>query len=327
VAQGYNLAEAGKVSVTNGSITGIELLAEGAGYPNPPTVQIAGGNGSGATAVAEPNGAGGVKGITVTQSGKGYIAPPNIQINGGGGLGATARAIISQGSLVGVEVTNSGQCYSTTASELLTVVIEGGRRPNSDPSGQAEAVAEIANGQVRYIRVTRPGSDYVEPITVSLSPGRGITNKIPIWAAAGSIKSTIRDMTHLLLAALGEDQAEGRTIDPLITQGFRIAETPYTNNGQGSGSCPNNQQTGLAWMVSPSDTVSGYPQIISKNGGLDGFSTQVILIPSDNPDQRIGVVVFVNSRSGKKGNNLSFDPAGVLAENITGWLLHQSGNP
>ena len=59
----------------------------GSSYTNP-TVDITGGNGTGAAATATVAG-GQVVGITVTSSGSGYTASPTITINGGGGTGAT----------------------------------------------------------------------------------------------------------------------------------------------------------------------------------------------------------------------------------------------
>ena len=48
---------------------------------------------------------------------------------------------------------------------------------------------------------------------------------------------------------------------------------------------------GLSWDVVPGDWANNYPLIVSKNGGLPGYSTQVDLMPFEG----LGVVVFVNS--------------------------------
>jgi hypothetical protein len=46
----------------------------------------------------------------VTNGGSGYLAPPKINIIGDG-AGATAEAVISGGSVVGINVTNGGSGY------------------------------------------------------------------------------------------------------------------------------------------------------------------------------------------------------------------------
>lgn len=63
------------------------ITAPGSGYTNP-TVDISGGNGTGAAATATVAG-GQVVGITVTNPGTGYTISPTITITGGGGSGAT----------------------------------------------------------------------------------------------------------------------------------------------------------------------------------------------------------------------------------------------
>jgi hypothetical protein len=44
--------------------------------------------------------------------------------------------------------------------------------------------------------------------------------------------------------------------------------------------------------VQPADKANRVPAVISKNGGLPGFSTEIALMP----DAGVGVVVLVNSR-------------------------------
>jgi hypothetical protein len=65
----------------------------GIGYILPPNVEITGGGGSGAAAVATLNANGQVSGITVINSGSGYTSTPNVFINGDG-VGATAYPLL-----------------------------------------------------------------------------------------------------------------------------------------------------------------------------------------------------------------------------------------
>ena len=73
-------------------VPSISVTAGGSSYGSVPAVEISGGGGFGATAVATINGSNQVSGITVTNPGRGYTSTPTVTISGGGGSGATATA-------------------------------------------------------------------------------------------------------------------------------------------------------------------------------------------------------------------------------------------
>ncbi len=73
-----------QVTVTNG----------GTGYTAAPTVNLTGGGGSGATAVAVLDGDK-VSAINITSPGTGYTSAPTVGFTGGAGSGAAAAAIVS----------------------------------------------------------------------------------------------------------------------------------------------------------------------------------------------------------------------------------------
>ena len=79
-------------SLTEGPLFTISLDAGGWGYVTPPTVNITGGGGTGAIAVATINLNGNVTGITLTNNGSNYTSAPTITITGGSGHGAKATA-------------------------------------------------------------------------------------------------------------------------------------------------------------------------------------------------------------------------------------------
>ena len=73
--------------VASGTINGITVTNGGSGYTTAPTVSIAGGGGTGATATAVVvNGA--VSEIYITSPGSNYTATPTVSFSGGGGSGA-----------------------------------------------------------------------------------------------------------------------------------------------------------------------------------------------------------------------------------------------
>lgn len=71
----------------------------GSGYTSAPTIAFSGGGGSGAAATAVVTN-GSVTGITITNAGSGYTSAPTIAFSGGGGSGAVATAVLS-GATVG----------------------------------------------------------------------------------------------------------------------------------------------------------------------------------------------------------------------------------
>jgi CubicO group peptidase (beta-lactamase class C family) len=135
----------------------------------------------------------------------------------------------------------------------------------------------------------------VEPLSVKIDPGAPTVNPVPIWAPAGALQSTLEDMSIFAAAALGRPIAGMKFVKPEITKAFQLAQKAYACQVGLPTLCPQAAQVGLSWAVFPPDAAAGYPSLISKNGGVPGFSTQIDLMPTEG----IGVVVFANS----------FDPA------------------
>ena len=84
------------------SIQSIVLVDPGTGYNDIPSIIISGGNGAGATAVAEINlTTGQLTNITLQSAGSGYTSTPTVTFVGGNGTGARAYVILQQaGSFV-----------------------------------------------------------------------------------------------------------------------------------------------------------------------------------------------------------------------------------
>lgn len=84
------------VEIYNGGagIKSIDVTNGGMGYnpAAPPIVNITGGGGSGARAIAVVSGDGLVTGVTIVSAGTGYTSPPTISFSSGGGIGAAAGA-------------------------------------------------------------------------------------------------------------------------------------------------------------------------------------------------------------------------------------------
>ncbi|WP_137034491.1 hypothetical protein [Klebsiella pneumoniae] len=88
------------IAFGGGRLQSIAVTAGGSGYTSAPTVEIAGGGGTGALATATVSG-GVVTKISVLYRGFGYTSAPTVTISGGGGSGATATATVSSGGVIG----------------------------------------------------------------------------------------------------------------------------------------------------------------------------------------------------------------------------------
>jgi len=162
--------------VVNGFVIGAALLDGGCGYSNPPAVTILGQSGSGAVAIAQLDN-GSVTNILLASAGEGYptnaslqIAPPiypllNIAQALTNSPPATARPVITNGFVVGVNLTSGGSAYTQAPSVSFR-----------DVSGHgATAYAQIGNGSVTNIVVTQAGSGYSTQTVIDIPPATLLT--------------------------------------------------------------------------------------------------------------------------------------------------------
>lgn len=301
VAKGYSLAAAA-AQVSGGTINGIDVLSGGSSYSAPPAVTITGGGGSGAIATAEIK-KGSVDKIDVAHGGGGYIAPAAfVFTNGGSTKTAHARVIVVGDTVTAVEILSGGAGYQ----QAPKVMISGGRLA---AGRDATGIAHIADGKLTSVIITDGGAGYVTPLQVIVAPGDPVSQGIPIWAPAGALHSTIDDMNRLAAAALAENRASPMV--PALTAGFKIAETAYACQAQNPdlSSCPaTTARSALAWQILPADKSNDMPELVTKNGGLPGFSSQIFLLPK----RQLAVVVLVNSVTRGDGS----PPAKLLAFDI-----------
>ncbi|MFB3894052.1 MAG: multicopper oxidase domain-containing protein [Phycisphaerae bacterium] len=149
-----------------GPITRIKTVIGGNGYATVPAVQIVGGGGSGATAVASLNPCGG---ITLLTTGAGYTSPPTVTIGppGAGGIQATAKAIISGGQVQSIVLDEPGSNYSTLVAPTVTITGGGG-------TGATASAMLATAGVVGSITVTNGGSGYTSQPRVYITGGGGM---------------------------------------------------------------------------------------------------------------------------------------------------------
>ncbi|MEO5684103.1 MAG: serine hydrolase [Chitinophagaceae bacterium] len=116
--------------------------------------------------------------------------------------------------------------------------------------------------------------------------------KIPICAIdnlapAGSIGSSVNDMSKWVLMQLNDGKSDGKQVIPASA----LAQTRVPHSILGNGGHMFNKGHfalyGLGWFL---EEYSGR-KIISHTGGVNGFVTSVTLIP----EEKLGIIVFTNT--------------------------------
>ena len=190
--------------------------------------------GSAATAVAIVNTSGVITGFTVTNQGSGYSStiPPSVVIASpsppaldSGGVAtnavATGTAVVSDGRIYDVEITNTGSGYTTPPQ----VIFSGG---GALGNGNVIATAEINAGSVTGVTVTNGGGVLNGAGTASL----GTNGEIPAIAATGrgmgyTSSPTIVIGAPLIVQALISIGRNGNSINT------NPAAVTYVNRGSG----------------------------------------------------------------------------------------------
>lgn len=129
-------------SFTQGPLlNGITLVNGGTGYNTYPSVSVANGGGSGATAQS-------------------FLAVGSISLNS-----ATATATLTSGVVTLISIINGGSGYTATPTVTLSAPALGGT--------QATAIAIITGGVVTGITITNGGSGYTLAPTITIGAGNG----------------------------------------------------------------------------------------------------------------------------------------------------------
>ena len=106
------------------SVQGVQsviISAQGTGYyTSNPTVVLANGGGSGATATVAVAPRNSVTGFVVGRAGSGYTSAPTVVITGGGGSLASGRAVVAAGEVIRIDVLNGGSGYTNPPNVTFT---------------------------------------------------------------------------------------------------------------------------------------------------------------------------------------------------------------
>jgi fibronectin-binding autotransporter adhesin len=122
------------------------IMATGSGFKTTPIVQITGGGGTGATAVATIDGSGTLTGFLITNPGVNYTTAPTVTLVGANGGTATATAVLNAGNVSGGLTKTGANTLTMTAASTYTgaTTISGGTISTG-------TTGKIANGGVSSI--------------------------------------------------------------------------------------------------------------------------------------------------------------------------------
>lgn len=170
VKSGLNAPMTGKIHMTTGSVTGINLTTEGANYISSKVDVVLSSPGLvGTTATATANvSLGRISSITITNAGTNYSSAPTVTIlNKVEKVQAKANATINvDGNITALTLTSNGNGYLTVPAVTIT--------PGVSALGTgASAVAVISGGIVSSLNLINGGAGYIgvnTPATVQNAP-------------------------------------------------------------------------------------------------------------------------------------------------------------
>ena len=174
---GVGVTATAVTGLVNGGIRLITVTNRGGGYTSTPTVGISSAPVSGRTGIASAVMIGGivvcndnvnpvaksVQSVELINPGYGYTQTPGVRFIGGGGSGAAATAVLGDGIIGIVTVTNGGSGYSTAPNVIFSKV--GGI---GIISATGYAVVSAA-GSVTSIRITNAGLGYTIAPTIRIT--------------------------------------------------------------------------------------------------------------------------------------------------------------
>jgi hypothetical protein len=280
-------------TISNGSVTSVQVVNPGTGYVVGDIVQAVftgGGGGTGAELTAVLVGVG-VSEVIVLDGGNGYLVAPTVGFAGGGGAGATATANLTGTAVTSVTVTAPGAGYTSAPTVSFTPVAGGtgaAARAVLFPSSVASVTVTAAGstffgipaltftggfgvgaagfaalggpGPIETITVTDGGSGYAALPTVTITDGGAGTGATAI--VTGLVGGVITEIT--------------------VTAGGQDYTAPVVTFSAGAATATANIGSGSITSVTVSNPGQGYtdaPAVIVQPGLNTAASGMIALMP------------------------------------------------
>jgi hypothetical protein len=204
--------------------------------------------------------------IHITNGGQGYTQTPEVKINSSTGIGATATAVVASGRIIRIDVTNAGQNYLDATVDL------------SETGGSGAAATATVTYGVKTVNVTSTGSGYssAPSVTFSGANGSGATAVANLVGYVNIITVTNQGVNYTQVPPISitGGGGSGATATATLTGGVvRVISLPAQDN---------------AWFtVAPSVTFSGGSEV-----------TAAIATSTLASTGRIGNITITNGGSG-----------------------------
>jgi hypothetical protein len=204
--------------------TGNGLSACFGGTPttcNPPTINIFGGGGSGASALpifgSILGDTGSIIGAIMTSSGSGYTYPPFVSIsdNCGKGYGAVAQSVVENGQVTAVVINSDGEGY-TVGDQPTPNDIVGANTTTADTAVDPTLLQQQQNITISRVIIENPGYNYKSGDIVTDNFG----NQYDVVINNGSISSitpiNITDITDRPVLRVISNTGSGAILKPVF---------------------------------------------------------------------------------------------------------------
>ena len=198
----------------------IVLKNAGFGYDNIPNIQIVGGGGGGATAVASI-GSSSIYRINVTNSGSRYTTEPDVTISGpiGGGITAVALATVSDGEVTDIYIRNAGIGYTS----VPTITIANASLVGIGTYERNEQVIGQTSGATGYVKTwTNQFVDGDKQLTLYKTVGEFIDGEDVVGTASSAIYTTKDYTTYNNIDKLNQNE-------DLETEGKKVLDLTEDN--------------------------------------------------------------------------------------------------
>jgi hypothetical protein len=158
---------AATVTISDGSISYVQLISQGDEYFGPTSVEILGYGGAGANASASTNS---VTSLTILNPGKNYTeGDVGLVIQGGNGIGAAGKINVDNtGYVSNISITDPGEFYEIPPY----LIIEGGNGTG------AKAKISVENGELNNVEILNGGKGYTTAPKIVLARKSKLTRKV-----------------------------------------------------------------------------------------------------------------------------------------------------
>ncbi|MEI6636349.1 MAG: autotransporter-associated beta strand repeat-containing protein, partial [Planctomycetota bacterium] len=320
-SQGFDITIAQNLSAPTGSgLTSIALTGSGSGYIGAPRVQLSGGGGSGATAVAEFDyTTGQVTGITITSPGSGYTSAPTATLVGGTNFNLTTVATlgaVSIGTITpgGLTKTGTGTLTLTGTNTYGggTLVSQGALVFGATNARPDSGTTTIAAGAVLGFRTGTAAGLFSEADVVAAFTSPSVSGSTGSYIAADTTTGALTVSSNLPSSSLGL---------------AAIGPNPLTITGA-------NSHSGGTWLRAGRLNVNSAAALgtgtftIAAGTQFDNTSGSTLTLTTNNPQDWTGDFTFVGSNSLNMGTGtvtLSATAAGARQVTVSANTLTVGG--